>query len=195
MRYLAMLLAAALSIPLSTFAAESQPPTSTPGAQTPADYILLTVVLRHDQSRTFEEIGKHLDSKQFWKQFPPPGIEIESWYVMMGLGHVITLRVPPARLGRLTSQSRRPPGARFGLTFTQPTTIVKLHASGEKRLLNNSSHMGRRGHALALAERPAPRVSGGPRCIHPPGFRRHSLAFEANPIVRRTTREIRNRAI
>lgn len=98
MRYLAMLLAAALSIPLSTFAAESQPPTSTPGAQTPADYILLTVVLRHDQSRTFEEIGKHLDSKQFWKQFPPPGIEIESWYVMMGLGHVITLRVPPARL-------------------------------------------------------------------------------------------------
>ena len=98
MGYVAIVVAALLSVSLSTSAAEPQAPSPAPGLQTPADYILLTVVLRHDQSRTFEEIGKQLDVKQFWKQFPPPGIEIESWYVMMGLGHVITLRVPPARL-------------------------------------------------------------------------------------------------
>jgi len=98
MRYIVMLLAAVLSFPFSTTAAEPQPPSPTAGPQSPADYILLTVVLRHDQSRTLDDIVKHLDSKQFWKQFPPQGIEIESWYVMMGLGHVITLRVPPARL-------------------------------------------------------------------------------------------------
>jgi hypothetical protein len=98
MRHIAMFLAAVLWFPLSTLAAEPQAPNPTPGSQTPADYILRTVVLRHDQSRTFEDIVKHLDTKQFWKQFPPQGIEIESWYVMMGLGHVITLRVPPPRL-------------------------------------------------------------------------------------------------
>ena len=98
MGYMAIFVAALLSVSLSTYAAEPQPPSPAPGLQTPSDYILLTVVLRHDQSRTFEEIGKQLDVKQFWKQFPPPGIEIESWYVMMGLGHVITLRVPPSRL-------------------------------------------------------------------------------------------------
>lgn len=98
MRYIAILLAALLSVPLSTSAADPQSPNPTPGSQTPANYILLTVVLRHDQSRTFEEIVKHLDAKQFWKQFPPQGIEVESWHVMMGIGHVITLRVPPARL-------------------------------------------------------------------------------------------------
>jgi hypothetical protein len=96
MRYFAIILAATLLSPLPTSAAE--PLQANAQTQTPPDYILLTVFLKHDQSRTFEEILKHLDSTQFWKQFPPPGIEIESWYVMMGVGHVITLRVPPARL-------------------------------------------------------------------------------------------------
>jgi hypothetical protein len=98
MRYFAMILTAALLFPLTTSAADPQQASPSPQTQAPADYILLTVFLRHDQSRTLEEILKHLDSTQFWKQFPPPGIEVESWYVMMGVGHVITLRVPPARL-------------------------------------------------------------------------------------------------
>ena len=97
MRYLAMMLAAALLFPLPISAAEPQQTSPSGQAQTPPDYILLTVFLRHDQSRTLEEILKHLDSTQFWKQFPPQGIEVESWYVMMGVGHVITLGVPPAR--------------------------------------------------------------------------------------------------
>jgi hypothetical protein len=98
MRYFAMLFTAALVFSLGASAADSQQTNAPPQTQTPSDYILLTVFLRHDQSRTFEEILKRLDDTQFWKQFPPPGIEIESWYVMMGVGHVITLRVPPARL-------------------------------------------------------------------------------------------------
>lgn len=98
MRYCAMILTVVLFFPLPSSAAEPQQVNPPPQTQTPPDYILLTVFLRHDQSRKFEEILKHLDSTQFWKQFPPPGIEIESWYVMMGVGHVITLRVPPARL-------------------------------------------------------------------------------------------------
>jgi hypothetical protein len=31
-------------------------------------------------------------------KFPPPGVEIVSWYVMMGIGQVVTLRVPANRL-------------------------------------------------------------------------------------------------
>ena len=31
-------------------------------------------------------------------KFPPDGVEVESWYVMMGIGQVVTLRVPPDRL-------------------------------------------------------------------------------------------------
>ncbi len=64
----------------------------------PKNSILLTIFLRHDQSKTLEEINKHLDSKGFWKEFPPEGTEVVSWYVMMGIGQVITLRVPADKL-------------------------------------------------------------------------------------------------
>lgn len=59
---------------------------------------LLTIFLRHDQSKTLEEINKHLESTGFWKEFPPPGVEVVSWYVMMGIGQVVTLRVPAEKL-------------------------------------------------------------------------------------------------
>jgi hypothetical protein len=62
------------------------------------DTFMLTIFLRHDESKTLGEIQQHLKETGFDKNFPPPGIEIVSWYVMMGIGQVVTLRVPPARL-------------------------------------------------------------------------------------------------
>jgi hypothetical protein len=67
-------------------------------ASTPADYVLLTVILRHDQTRNLDEINAIQAQQGFWAKFPPEGIEIESWYIAMGLGYIVTLRVPPARL-------------------------------------------------------------------------------------------------
>jgi hypothetical protein len=64
----------------------------------PSDHFLLTIFLRHDQSKNIAEINKELEATNFWRDFPPQGIEIQSWYVMMGIGQVVTLRVPPARL-------------------------------------------------------------------------------------------------
>ncbi len=77
-------------------AVAQQSPPAPPGA--PADSILLTIFLKHDQSKTLEEINAQLDQSGFWAKFPPDGIQVESWYVMMGIGQVVTLRVPAARL-------------------------------------------------------------------------------------------------
>jgi hypothetical protein len=66
--------------------------------ETAGESILLTIFLRHDQSMTLAEQQEKLAETGFWKSFPPEGIAIESWYVMMGIGQVVTLRVPPARL-------------------------------------------------------------------------------------------------
>jgi hypothetical protein len=62
------------------------------------DAIFLTIFLKHDQSKTLAEINQHLDKTGFWKKFPPEGTEVVSWYVMMGIGQVVTLRVPPDKL-------------------------------------------------------------------------------------------------
>ncbi len=75
------------------------PPAAVPGpAATPSDYILLTVIMRHDQTMNLDEINKIQAEQGFWAKFPPEGIQVESWYIAMGLGYIVTLRVPPARL-------------------------------------------------------------------------------------------------
>jgi hypothetical protein len=63
-----------------------------------AGHIMVTVFLRHDQGKTLGEISKHLEKTGFWDRFPPEGADIVSWYVMMGIGQVVTLRFAPEKL-------------------------------------------------------------------------------------------------
>ena len=67
------------------------------GAQAP-DAILLTIFLKHDQSLNLDEIRKIQEDQGFWKAFPPEGTSVVSWYVMMGIGQVVTLEVPASKL-------------------------------------------------------------------------------------------------
>ncbi|HEY6720954.1 MAG TPA: hypothetical protein VI363_04885, partial [Burkholderiales bacterium] len=60
--------------------------------------ILLTVFLKHDQSRPLGELNAQLAKQGFYKAFPPAGMEVVSWYVAMGIGQVITLRLPASRI-------------------------------------------------------------------------------------------------
>lgn len=65
---------------------------------TPDNAILLTVFLQHDQSRPLSELNAQLAKQGFYKAFPPAGMEVVSWYVTMGIGQVITLRLPASRI-------------------------------------------------------------------------------------------------
>ena len=65
---------------------------------TPDNAVMLTIFLKHDQSRPLGELNAQLARQGFYKAFPPPGVEIVSWYVMMGIGQVVTLRLPASRL-------------------------------------------------------------------------------------------------
>jgi hypothetical protein len=71
---------------------------STEETSGPKGTFLLTIFLKHDQSKPLEQINAELRQQGFYKAFPPPGIEVVSWYVMMGIGQVVTLRVPAERL-------------------------------------------------------------------------------------------------
>jgi hypothetical protein len=71
--------------------ARAEDPVNKPGTE------MLTIFLRHDQSKTVEEINQHLKANGWFSSFPPKGVEIVSWYVMMGIGQVVTLRFPAER--------------------------------------------------------------------------------------------------
>jgi hypothetical protein len=68
-------------------------PTET-AAPTPDNAVMITIFLKHDQSRPLGELNAQLERQGYYKAFPPAGIEVVSWYVMMGIGQVVTLRLP-----------------------------------------------------------------------------------------------------
>jgi opacity protein-like surface antigen len=95
------ILAAALLLALCAAPLNAQQ-TSTPAAPAPdtADkgQLLLTIFFKHDQSKNLDEINEQLKRQKFYEKFPPKDVQVVSWYVMMGIGQVVTLRFPAERL-------------------------------------------------------------------------------------------------
>ena len=96
-----LLTALAVLASLSTFNSGSHAQTTAPqpaATPTPDNAVMLTIFLKHDQSRPLGELNAQLEKQGFYKAFPPDGVEVVSWYVMMGVGQVVTLRLPASRL-------------------------------------------------------------------------------------------------
>lgn len=93
--------------------------------------MLLTIFLRHDQAKTLGEIREHLDKTGFTAAFPPPGIEVVSWYVMMGIGQVVTIRLPPERLREVNRMIEEKAWGAYRTDF-YPTYDYKTVAEQER---------------------------------------------------------------
>ncbi len=106
---------------------------STTAATSPAtDGFLLTIFLRHDQSKTLGEINAHLRQTGYYAKFPPPGIDVVSWYVVMGIGQVVTLRVPPGSLREVNRVLEETAWGGYRTEF-YPTYDYKAIAQQERR--------------------------------------------------------------
>jgi hypothetical protein len=69
--------------------------------------IMLTVFLKHDQSQNIDQIQGTLAERQWWDRFPPAGVEVVSWNVVMGIGQIVTLRLPPDKLAAVNIELER----------------------------------------------------------------------------------------
>jgi len=86
------------------------------------DAILLTIFLRHDQSKPLDQINEELKRTGFRESFPPPGVEIVTWYVMMGIGQVVhAAGGRPANCATSIWRSSAPPGAPSAPSSIRPT--------------------------------------------------------------------------
>ena len=79
--------------------------------------ILLTIFLKHQKDKNLREINEKLEASGYFDQFPPDGIEVVSWYVMMGIGQVVTLKVPAARLREVNLAIERSAWGAFDTEF------------------------------------------------------------------------------
>ncbi|MFM7570518.1 MAG: hypothetical protein ACKO8O_17695 [Betaproteobacteria bacterium] len=84
-----------------------------PGAET----IMLTVFLRHDQSQNLDQLQRSLAERNWWDRFPPEGVEIVSWNVVMGIGQIVTLRLPPEKLAMVNVELERSAWGVFSTEF------------------------------------------------------------------------------
>jgi hypothetical protein len=83
---------------LSPLLAAPQSQTAVQSSSQQKGMMMLTIFLKHDQSKTLDEINQHLKQTGFTEKFPPPDAEVVSWYVMMGIGQVVTLRFRAEKL-------------------------------------------------------------------------------------------------
>jgi hypothetical protein len=102
-----------------------------PAQPAPDNRMLLTIFLRHDQSKTLDEIRAHLDKTGFVAQFPPAGVEVVSWYVMMGIGQVVTVRLPAEKLRELNRMIEEKAWGAYRTDF-YPTYDYKAVAEQER---------------------------------------------------------------
>ncbi len=96
------------------------------------DAILLTIFLRHDQSKPLDQINEELKRTGFRDSFPPPGVDIVTWYVMMGIGQVVTLRVPPDRLRDVNLAIERTAWGAFRTEFYPTYDFRPIHEALKK---------------------------------------------------------------
>ena len=95
---LAAMMALAGAVVFNSGAAAQTAAPAENAAPTTDNAVMLTIFLKHDQSRPLSELNAQLEKQGYYKAFPPPGTEVVSWYVMMGVGQVVTLRLPASRL-------------------------------------------------------------------------------------------------
>lgn len=96
--------------------------------------VLLTVFLKHDQSRNLNEIRTKLTEQELFKVFPPEGVEIVSWTIAMGIGHVIVLRFPASRLREVNLAIERSAWGPFGTEFFPTYDYMDIVAAEQSKV-------------------------------------------------------------
>lgn len=112
-------------------------------SENPSDKILLTIFLKHDQSKSLDEINKILESQKFFQNFPPEGTSVVSWHVVMGIGQVVTLEVPASLLRNVNLAIEKHGWKAFKSEFyptydLYPIIQEKLKNKSKKNLSSNS---------------------------------------------------------
>ncbi len=69
--------------------------------QASSDSIMITIFLKHQQDKSLKQIQEIQTQNKFLEMFPPKEARVVSWYVMMGIGQVVTVKLPAKNLRAL----------------------------------------------------------------------------------------------
>ena len=102
----------------------------------PNESIMITIMLKHHQDKNLEELREIREKNGFTELFPPPSARVISWYVMMGIGQVVTVKIPASELRNLNISVEKGAWGAFSTEF-YPTYDLYPFIQEEKEKLKN----------------------------------------------------------
>ncbi|MEX0882983.1 MAG: hypothetical protein WDZ72_05860 [Cyclobacteriaceae bacterium] len=87
------------------------------GPESASDSIMITIMMKHHQDKNIEELREIRDKNGFLENFPPPSAKVVNWYVMMGIGQVVTLKIPASELRTLNMAVEKSVWGAFSTEF------------------------------------------------------------------------------
>lgn len=88
-------------------------------AQTKADgdSVMVTIFLKHQEDKNLDSLQAIQKKNKFGNLFPPKGTRVVSWYVMMGIGQVVTIKLTGAQLRDLNTSIEKGAWGAFNTEF------------------------------------------------------------------------------
>ena len=91
------------------------------------DSIMITIFLKHQQDKSLTELQKKQEENKLWEMFPPKQSRVVSWYVMMGIGQVVTLKITPKDLRTLNLSIEKGAWGAFSTEFYPTYDYVPVY--------------------------------------------------------------------
>ena len=88
---------------------------------------MITVFLKHQQDKSLSEIQKKQEENKLWDMFPPKQSRVVSWYVMMGIGQVVTLKITHKDLRTLNLSIEKGAWGAFSTEFYPTYDYVPVY--------------------------------------------------------------------
>ncbi|MBD3626992.1 hypothetical protein [Cyclobacterium sp.] len=105
----------------------------------PSDSLMITIFMKHHQDKNIDELREIRNSNGFLENFPPPSAKVVNWYVLMGIGQVVTLKIPASELRALNMAVEKSVWGAFSTEF-YPTYDLYPHIQEAKENLKASQN-------------------------------------------------------
>lgn len=110
----------------------------TPETEVASDSLMITIFMKHHQDKNIEELREIRNNNGFLEQFPPPSARVIQWFVMMGIGQVVTVKIPASELRNLNIAVEKSVWGAFSTEF-YPTYDLYPHILEEKKKLKSQN--------------------------------------------------------
>ena len=101
-------------------------------AQQSQDSVMITIFLKHQEDKNLDSIQVIQKKNHFSELFPPKSARVVSWYVMMGVGQVVTVKIPASELRTLNLSIEKGAWGAFNTEFYPTYDYMPVWKSMQK---------------------------------------------------------------